>query len=305
MTIINNKKNINTEGMRSKVFKVKIIRKYFQISYFKIVYSYFKKVPVNAKLSNGEIIKNVRLNVLSDLSLLLEKGWAIENIGEKGIITINNHEVSIICRINKGFDIGHLVEIFIKEVYKDNFKERNVIDIGMSNGDSSIYFAMNGAKKVIGVEPFPESFNLAKINVENSKMKDKIILINKALSFENGKTELITLKNYPNANSIDESNMVTINDSRESILVDEITLDDIIQMFDGEDIYLLKMDCEGCEYKVLHSVNKTLLKRVKKIILEFHNGVQSIDKLLYEAGFKVDIKGELTKMGYLIAERKE
>ncbi|MEM3526638.1 MAG: hypothetical protein QXV37_04410 [Candidatus Jordarchaeaceae archaeon] len=40
-----------------------------------------------------------------------------------------------------------------------------MIDVGTSNGDSSIFFAMMGAKKVVGIEPFPESFDLAQKNI--------------------------------------------------------------------------------------------------------------------------------------------
>jgi GT2 family glycosyltransferase len=46
-----------------------------------------------------------------------------------------------------------------------NVVNRDVIDIGMNIGDSTIYFALNGARRVIGLEPYPYAFSYAKINV--------------------------------------------------------------------------------------------------------------------------------------------
>ena len=44
-------------------------------------------------------------------------------------------------------------------------KNRVVIDIGADIADSSIYFAMIGAKKVIALEPFPKNFEVAQKNI--------------------------------------------------------------------------------------------------------------------------------------------
>jgi predicted RNA methylase len=37
-----------------------------------------------------------------------------------------------------------------------------VIDIGVNIADSSIYFALKGADKVIAIEPFPRNYETAK-----------------------------------------------------------------------------------------------------------------------------------------------
>nr|WP_016732730.1 FkbM family methyltransferase [Sulfolobus islandicus] len=43
-----------------------------------------------------------------------------------------------------------------------NVKDKIVVDIGASIGDTAIYFALQGAKKVIAFEPFPKIFSIAK-----------------------------------------------------------------------------------------------------------------------------------------------
>jgi hypothetical protein len=55
---------------------------------------------------------------------------------------------------------------------------------------------------------------------------------------------------------------------REDIEVKVITLEEVMKYV--KDPYLIKMDCEGCEYEVInHSFN--ILTKFKYILLEYHN----------------------------------
>ncbi|MDQ3977179.1 MAG: FkbM family methyltransferase, partial [Thermoproteota archaeon] len=78
-----------------------------------------------------------------------------------------------------GISNGDLFNIFYEKDY--NFlpvKDRVVIDIGANIADSSIYFAMTGAKKVIALEPFPKNFEVAQKNITLNGFTDKIELLN-------------------------------------------------------------------------------------------------------------------------------
>ncbi len=67
--------------------------------------------------------------------------------------------------------------VFFYEDYKFlNVKDMDVIDIGMNIGDSSIYFSMNGAKRVIGLEPYPYAFSFAEKNVKLNGINNIILL---------------------------------------------------------------------------------------------------------------------------------
>jgi ribosomal protein L11 methylase PrmA len=55
------------------------------------------------------------------------------------------------------------IDVFLKQEYQFlPVKDRTVIDIGANVGDSSIYFALRGADKVIALEPLPTSYKMAK-----------------------------------------------------------------------------------------------------------------------------------------------
>jgi FkbM family methyltransferase len=96
--------------------------------------------------------------------------------------------------------------------------------------------------------------------------------MNKALTLHDGNVELIVYKNSPNANSIDAENMVKRKGKKYNEVVEGVTLGNLLEIFNGESIALLKMDCEGCEYGVLKNSNKEIFEKIKALEMEFHNG---------------------------------
>ena len=192
-------------------------------------------------LRNGEIIDHVK----DPLSLikLLSLGWKIEENSDSFVVLKNKDNIKLKCRLKEGFDLGHVLEIFEVNTYLQNLQHFVVIDVGASTADSSVYFAMKGAKEVYGVEPMKESFDIATYNVNVNNLGSKIHLINAALSIEAGKVELIVSSQNPNANSINPTETVKkggINfDSKRT--VETISLKNIISQFCLAKIDLLKM----------------------------------------------------------------
>jgi hypothetical protein len=77
-----------------------------------------------------------------------------------------------------------MVEVFVDEEWGFlSVNGRTVIDVGAFVGDSSIYFALRGAKKVIAVEPHPKAFSelLGNIKFKLNNLIDVIIPINVAI----------------------------------------------------------------------------------------------------------------------------
>ena len=287
-----------------KYKNAKQLHKNFKLGYFKIIYLYyFKNKCANLYLDILEEKICLTLSTLKQLNDILMNGWKVINF-KNPFIKLQLNDIVITCRINKGFDLGHLIEIYNNKVYGKNFINYNIIDVGMSNGDSTIYFAKYGAKKVVGLEPDKESYDLAQKNIKESNINNKVVLINKALSHEKKETEFIIYDKYPNANSIDEKNMVKLNSSVHKDIVETITLYEIFTLFNGENIDLLKMDCEGCEYEVLNNLDSKIFNKIIRIYLEFHNGVQNLPNILKNNGYNVSIENSTEKIGYIRAERE-
>jgi len=51
---------------------------------------------------------------------------------------------------------------------------------------------------------------------------------------------------------------------------------------------VLKMDCEGCEYNILNE-DDSVLKKFKRIVVEFHYGYKNIESKLKHAGFSIEV----------------
>jgi len=128
--------------IRESYLGLKIIHSTFRISYSKLIihYIFARDKPMDLKI--GEKKLNVTYGIPS-LAKLIKENWEII-ANTEGIVTLMSPQgVVISCRTTIGFDLGHFVEIYIDKYYGSNFAGKNVIDVGMSNGDSSIYFAKN------------------------------------------------------------------------------------------------------------------------------------------------------------------
>ncbi|MFP3287234.1 MAG: FkbM family methyltransferase [Acidilobus sp.] len=168
---------------------------------------------------------------------------------------------------------------------------RDVIDVGASVGDSTLYFILNGARKVIAVEPLPNVAKCAEENVRLSGATDKVKVINAALS--SGPVSV------PCDYDVLSSRYFSTLKGSGPCRVPGVTLSDLLDMID--DPYLLKMDCEGCEAQVMLGPERERLRAFKHIIFETHPYITGVsnDKLLAslkELGFECRPLGHGSKL---------
>ena len=145
-----------------------------------------------------------------------------------------------------------------------DLKGREVVDVGAFVGDSTLYFLYKGAEKVIAIEPHRGAYEELLYNLKLNELEHKVIAINAALG---GSERTLHM---PADLSIDDTisfNHLSTNIS-EGIEVKVITLEEVMKCV--KDPYLMKMDCEGCEYEVINHSFNTLTK-FKYILLEYHN----------------------------------
>jgi len=139
------------------------------------------------------------------------------------------------CWLKNGVSFRHMkcaiIEVFgFGEHRYLDVKNKVVVDVGATYGDSTIYFLLRGAKKVIAVEPCPEEFEELLENLELNNAVDKVAPINVALASKRSK--------------------ISVECSSGKAFVDTVTLGDIVKVV-GVKGAVLKMDCEVCEYDVI------------------------------------------------------
>ena len=97
--------------------------------------------------------------------------------------------------------------------------------------------------------------------------------------------------------------VIFLGDATREENVECISLGEAISMFGGEEIVSLKVDCEGCEYKVLNSLDANEYSRIGRIYIEYHNGIQNLPEIFERNGFRFHIICDTNRMGYIVGRR--
>ena len=182
----------------------------------------------------------------------------------------------------KGYEAnGDIHSIFVKGEYMElAVNGKIVIDVGANLGDSSIFFALQGAKKVLAIEPIPQSYSLAVENVKLNGLCDVVHVLN--ASCNDRDTEL----------SIDDTltagtySKVILKDSGKKIPA--VTIETLSNLFSKGQL-VLKMDCEGCEYRSLLNSKEEVLKKFGAICIEYHDDPDILVRHLMRIGFSVKL----------------
>jgi FkbM family methyltransferase len=273
----------------------KTFRNFFHVFINKIKKNY----PIKCVLQNGNTI--IAPNFAQLRNIKLGSGNCFfEN--ELMVVKLPHYPKVKIEDWEKNGDIG---AVFFSEEYSFlPVKDKVVIDIGANIGDTALYFVSRGAKKVIGVEPSRQNYESAKKNIALNNLSDKIELVLAGCSSKKGTI------------SIDSNlggSQVSLNDGKKGgSTIPLITIEDILKERESNDNYVLKMDCEGCEYDIILSSHKEIMKKFSHIQVEYHAGYQNIKNQLESFGFEVMhsapriafTMGKFGRVGYLYAKNK-
>lgn len=209
---------------------------------------------------------------------------------------------------DKSLVIDIVDEIFIRRVYNPLYLsiEPNdiVVDIGANIGVFSIYSALNGAKKIFSVEPLKENLEFITENFRINKLNSPV-LVNIAISDTNGLLKLY-LPGYDSHGMLfNHINGQRIN-KYQNVYGTKFT--SFLKKYKISRIDFLKIDCEGGEGFIFSNPNKSDWKHIKKISIEYHDGVSVLDhraivKKLMSFGYKTKILKSDERYGYIYAWR--
>jgi FkbM family methyltransferase len=159
-------------------------------------------------------------------------------------------------------------------------KSRDVLDIGANIGDTAIYFAMRGAKRVISLEVFPMTFEIAKLNIEKNGFDKIITLLNEGAGISGNLSLDPGLLSRRSSEAHDSGGSTSVRINSLSEMVTRFGLQDAI----------LKINCEGCEYDLFSDASDEVLRHFSQVMLEYHyHGAQEISRALKQAGFSVKV----------------
>jgi len=252
---------------------------------FLFILGFKKYANLNFKDGENITVKNIfefitQIRKRLALNVLTKNGIETQIKDKVVIIKTPKHKIKLFCDDEKQFvdNLDNFIEQFITGEYKLlNIKNKTVLDIGANIGDSTLYFALNGAKHVIALEPYPYSYNLAKKNITLNHMQNKVTLLNEAIGAK--ETFIILDENYRSTGCDD------IKMSKQGKKIKVTTLDALVKKFNIKNA-ALKMDCEGAEYDAILNATNETLRKFDQIIIETHYGYMNLEKKLREAGFQ-------------------
>lgn len=165
----------------------------------------------------------------------------------------------------RDFHVFH--RVFIRDEYGlDGLQlsgSDRVVDGGAHVGIFTLRAALTGAR-VLSIEPARDNLSLLRRNVQMNDLLRRVIICPAALGAEAGEGVLSTdgdpyswrLAATPTGGG---GELVTV-----------VTLESLVQEHAMDEITLLKLDCEGAEYRILEETSPDLLRRCVRIRLECH-----------------------------------
>jgi len=229
-----------------------------------------------------------------------------------GIKIIRLRGDGLIFRVRSAMDVWSLKETFLDRFYErcgtSIEDEWIIMDIGGGIGEFTLFAAQNHpGNTVFAFEPFPESLNLLKENLELNRIAN-VKAYEDAIWSKNGYLRIDTAPGEPSQFTSREPDAHL--PGNDPMIVPAIPLADAFARLNLDRCDLLKLDCEGAEYPILLNTPDELLQKIDRIILEYHDNVtdythQDLEKLLAEKGYKVKITPNIVHadLGYLYAQR--
>jgi FkbM family methyltransferase len=308
----------HVRGLQNSANIVLKYRKAYQ-NYLSVLWHIIqKKYPSKAILRDGRVIMLNSFEVTYNLARLQNQEKVSYDVTTDTVLIPDPRFTnSKSLRLEGGLHNGEIINIFVHDIYR-NFPARGkiVIDVGANIADSSIYFVLHGAKRVISIEPLFKNYGLAERNIKLNNFANRITLILAGCSARSGSADVM----ISGAEGIGQQISRGLNNR---MAVPLLTLEEILQQNNvSREETALKMDCGGCEYDVILSSPDDVLKSFSNILIEYHYGHKEIKEKLEKSNFDISLinisgkqggptavpnpsnLGRWYHMGYIHAKRK-
>ncbi len=164
-------------------------------------------------------------------------------------------------------DIATLWQIFFHRAYAVRPSERSILDVGANIGLFTLYAARQAPASTIHcIEPFPDTFDRLSKLVRENGLSHRVICSNFALTGSAGTYLMHCTSHFSQRRRIFSEQHPHL----PSLRVPGITLETWMNDANINELDLMKMDIEGSEYDVLLSATIEVLRRIRRLIVEYH-----------------------------------
>jgi len=210
---------------------------------------------------------------------------------------------------NEGdYAIAH--ELFLDHQYRfcdDAIKKAKncVIDIGGHLGFFSLYASLlNPTVPIYSFEPHIGNYELLKENLKANHVKN---VQSKQLAVSD-KVEQVQLQ--LSKEDLNHSILTAIEPTGATQPVQTTTLERIFQKNNIGHCDLIKIDCEGSEFRLIYATPQSIFDKVSNIFLEYHDWIEGenseeLKRFLERKGFRVSKypNNKMNELGFLWCEK--
>jgi FkbM family methyltransferase len=230
---------------------------------------------------------------------------------QTGTRHISFKKTGAVFKVRGAMDIWSVKETFLDRFYEiygsrvgDGWK---IIDIGAGIGEFTVFAALGHPRNhIFAFEPFPESYNLLQENLRLNGAGNAQVFP-EAIGSETGSLALDLSGGEPlqlQSHQLEAQHII-----KNTLVVPCLSLADAFDRLKLEYCDLLKLDCEGAEYQILMEAPQTVLRRIHRIIMEYHDLEDGhthtdLQAFLISQGFRVSTHPNFVHadLGYLYAE---
>lgn len=214
-------------------------------------------------LSRCQISLQQLTRVHPALFQLMSRGWVLDSITvRKGDLRF--HIDDCLYNVYGTFEVEEYA-------LEDSLIGKTVFDVGANIGDTAIYFARRGAR-VVAFEPLPEVYRRALVNVHLNGFDSGVVIHNVAIG---AKEDIIRINERSIKLHSSGGFSVHASSREESSRGTAVRVARLSSFLEGEDPYLLKLDCEGSEYDIILE-DYSSVRQFHVVFAEWHEGETGI-----------------------------
>jgi FkbM family methyltransferase len=183
-------------------------------------------------------------------------------------------------------DVTTLWAVWCADEYRIPSDAKTIIDAGANIGAFCLYALKSAPEaEIFALEPFPETHAKLKSTVEANALSSRIRCVPAALT---GYRTTLHMDIDPSIKS--HSRTTQTSGNAETLAVDGLGLDDVMERYHLSSIDYLKIDIEGGEVPFFAGVSKDTLRKVRKIGVECHSqdGQIKVWSRLEDFGFRLE-----------------
>jgi len=169
-------------------------------------------------------------------------------------------------RIANRMDLVTTWIIYLRHEYTVQPDDELIIDCGANIGVFALYAASHAPRShIFAVEPFPSTFQELCENIKLNQLDNRVTCVSIALSGNDGKVNM-----YAAPHVASQARQVIQPSGSDTVSVPALSLSSLFAQIGVNAVDILKMDIEGSEHTALVQAEPSVLARIKRITVEYH-----------------------------------